>query len=212
MTTPKTHRDTYIEECHRNFFANYARGVAPEKCGVEEKHIGGLVGIVPIVAFFRDQPDVVRQAALSHLSLTHPGGRMRQAAALVVDLVLDLFSGTTLEAAVSARISAQTSPLLGHPFFKWRDDADEAVIGRRLSTACYVEDAVPAVVYLALKYHDDPEAALIANTNLGGDNAGRGAVLGALMGAAHGMAGFPPRWIEGLKSPPADIFGAVRRS
>jgi len=37
---------------------------------------------------------------------------------------------------------------------------------------------------LALKYHHDPEKALIANTNLGGDNAARGSVLGALLGAA----------------------------
>jgi len=65
-----------------------------------------------------------------------------------------------------------------------------------------VEDAVPAVVYLALKYHDDPEAALIANTNLGGDNAGRGAVLGALMGAARGLAGLPGKWVKGLIDPP----------
>jgi ADP-ribosylglycohydrolase len=43
MTTPGKHADTYIEECHRNFFANYARGLPPRKCGVEEKHIGGLV-------------------------------------------------------------------------------------------------------------------------------------------------------------------------
>ena len=202
MTTPGMHRDTYIEECHRNFFANYAREVAPEKCGVEEKHVGGLVGIVPIVAFFRDRPELARQKAFLHLSLTHPGERMRQAAALVVDMMLDLFAGTPLDKALSARISAQTSPFLGHPFLKWIGEADETVVGRRLSTACYVEDAVPEVVYLALKYHDDPEAALIANTNLGGDNAGRGAVLGALMGAAHGMAGFPSRWIEGLKTPP----------
>jgi ADP-ribosylglycohydrolase len=202
MTTPGSHRDTYIEECHRNFFANYARGVAPEKCGVTEKHIGGLVGIVPIAVYFRDRPDDARQAAFAHLSLTHPGGRMRQAAELVVDLMLDLFAGTSLEEAISLRIAAQTSRLLGHSFSNWLGEADETVVGRRLSTACYVEDAVPAVVYLALKYHDDPEAALIANTHLGGDNAGRGAVLGALMGAAHGMTGFPSRWIEGLKAPP----------
>ena len=29
MTTPGNHADTYIEECHRNFFTNYARGVPP---------------------------------------------------------------------------------------------------------------------------------------------------------------------------------------
>jgi hypothetical protein len=33
---------------------------------------------------------------------------------------------------------------------------------------------------------NDPKAALLANTNLGGDNAHRGAVLGVLLGLATG--------------------------
>ncbi len=210
MTTPGTHRDTYIEECHRNFFTNHARGLPPEKCGAAEKHIGGLVGIVPIVVFFRDRPDVARQAAFSHLDLTHPGPRMRRAASLVADLLLDCLGGTSLKASLSAKIETQDNPLLGHPFFRWLDEPDERIVGGCLSSACYVEDAVPAVVYLALKYSDDLEQSLIANTNLGGDNAGRGAVLGALMGAAHGMAAFPRRWVDGLADPPAHAFGAVR--
>jgi ADP-ribosylglycohydrolase len=116
-----------------------------------------------------------------------------------------------LKEAVSGAIASQKSPFLGHPFEKWLADPDDTVIGRRLSTACYVEDAVPAVVYLALKYHDDPEAALIANTNLGGDNAGRGAVLGALMGgAAGGLENFPVRWVKGLVDPPPDLLSGKR--
>jgi ADP-ribosylglycohydrolase len=103
-------------------------------------------------------------------------------------------------------ISTQKNPLLGHPFMKWLGDPDDTVIGGRFSTACYVEDSVPAIIYLCLKYHDDPERALVVNTNLGGDNAGRGAVLGALMGAAHGMEGFPKRWIEMLLAPPPDMM------
>jgi len=206
MTTPGTHSDTYIEECHRNFFARYARGIPPERCGVEEKHIGGLGGVVPIVAFYRKRPERARKAAIEHLALTHPGARMRTAANLVVDLLLDLFAGTPLKQVLSEHIAAQKNPLLGHPFGKWIEAPDEVVVGRRLSTACYVEDAVPAVVYLALKYHDDPERALVANTNIGGDNAGRGAVLGALMGAAHGLESFPERWVDGLLEPPPDFF------
>lgn len=87
---------------------------------------------------------------------------------------------------------------MGHPFKKLLNDPDQLVIGQRFSTACYVEDAVPAVIYLALKYHHRPEKALIVNTNLGGDNAGRGAVLGAILGAAHGIEKFPDRWLSGL--------------
>jgi len=71
-----------------------------------------------------------------------------------------------------------------------------------------VEDSVPAVVYLALKYHHDPEKALVVNTNLGGDNVGRGAVLGAMLGAEHGPDGFPERWVSGLLEPLPDLVRA----
>ncbi len=52
MTTPDSHRDTYAESYHRDFFPHYARGVAPERCaGAESRDapsIGGLVAL-PLV-------------------------------------------------------------------------------------------------------------------------------------------------------------------
>jgi ADP-ribosylglycohydrolase len=207
MTTPGRHRDTYIEECHRHFFINYARGQAPEKCGVAEKHIGGLVGIIPLIAFYARRPARAREAALTHLALTHPGPKMEAAGRLLVSLLLETLMGRPLQELILEAIAGQKNPLLGHPFSRWRDLPDETVIGRYLSTACYVEEAVPAVVYLALKYHRNPETALVVNTNLGGDNAARGAVLGALLGAANGMAKFPQRWVDGLTDPPPSLQG-----
>ena len=60
-------------------------------------------------------------------------------------------------------------------------------------TACYIDSAFPAALHFAYKYSDSVEAALLANANAGGENVARGAVVGALLGAAHGMAGFPDR-------------------
>jgi len=205
MTTPGNHRDTYVEESHRHFFSNYARGLEPRKCGVPEKHIGGLVGLVPIVVFYQDQPEEARQAALEHLALTHLGRNMEEAASLVMDLLLQVLGGEDLKGVLVREIREQRSPFLGYPFLTWLEEPDHVVVGRRFSTACYVDDSVPAVVYLALKYHQDPEKGLIANTNLGGDNAYRGAMLGALLGAANGIESFPPRWITGLIHPPPDL-------
>jgi len=201
MTTPDSHRDTYVEEYHRHFFSNYAKGVSPRKCGVTEKHIGGLVGIIPVAAFYRHHPDLARNAALKHLALTHPGDRMESAGIWLLDLLLNVLNGDSLESVIHANIQRQNHPLWGHPFLKWLSKPDDEIIGRRFSPACYVEDAVPSVIYLALKYHQDPEKALIVNTHLGGDNAARGAVLGALLGAEHGVGAFPDRWIRGLKEP-----------
>jgi ADP-ribosylglycohydrolase len=70
------------------------------------------------------------------------------------------------------------------------------VIGRRVSSACYIADAFPASLYLAWKYADDFEQGVIANANLGGDNCHRGAVLGSLMGCAVGLSKMPQRYID----------------
>jgi ADP-ribosylglycohydrolase len=205
MTTPGSHRDTYVEEYHRHFFTNYAAGKNPHHCGVMEKHIGGLVGLVPIVVFYRHFTSRAREAALEHLSLTHLGQKMILAAEVLIQLLLEVFSGKPLREVIFHQIRDQKSPLYGFPYRQWLDESDEAVVGRRLSTACYVEESVPSVLYLALKYHDRPEQGLVANTNLGGDNVHRGAVLGALLGAENGLEAFPVRWIKGLRHTPPDL-------
>lgn len=63
---------------------------------------------------------------------------------------------------------------------------EREVIGRALSTACYITDAWPAVLYLACKYHQDPLRALKVNAEVGGDSVHRGAVLGVLLGLING--------------------------
>ena len=63
---------------------------------------------------------------------------------------------------------------------------DAAVVGRLYSTACYITDSWPSVCYLAAKYSDDPVNSLLINTNLGGENAHRGSVLGTIVGVASG--------------------------
>jgi ADP-ribosylglycohydrolase len=82
------------------------------------------------------------------------------------------------------------------------------VIGRLLSPACYIDQSLPAVLYLAARYADDFEAALIANANVGGDNCHRGAVLGAILGAALGFPAIPERWIHGLQAR-AELEGEI---
>jgi ADP-ribosylglycohydrolase len=81
-------------------------------------------------------------------------------------------------------------------------DAATRVVGGLYSPACYIEDSFPSVLYLAARYADDFEAALIANTNAGGDNCHRGSVLGALLGAWLGFEAIPVRWRQGLLAGP----------
>lgn len=63
-------------------------------------------------------------------------------------------------------------------------DSAPQIVGGKFSRACYIDDSWPSLLYLAWKYSDDPQQALIANANLGGDNCHRGAVLGVILGLA----------------------------
>jgi len=53
---------------------------------------------------------------------------------------------------------------------QWSREPDEVVVGRRVSSACYIADAFPASLYPSWKYADDFEAGVLANTNECGDN------------------------------------------
>jgi ADP-ribosylglycohydrolase len=76
----------------------------------------------------------------------------------------------------------------------------------KIGKASPTEGALPAALYFAIKYQDDPEAALIANANCGGDSAARGIVIGMLLGAGAEHDSALPRdhrWVRGLNARPA---------
>jgi ADP-ribosylglycohydrolase len=209
MTTPDSHRDTYAESYHRVFFANYARGVTPERCAGAENHdtasIGGLVGLPPVVmaAVRKNDPAAVERMLLEHLRLTHRSAKLERYALALGRLLPRLLQDQ--EPRIGPLV-CDVAESLGFPAAKVVEQmnrdrrSDLHVIGGLLSPACYIEHSFPAVLYLAARYPDDFEAALVANTNVGGDNCHRGAVLGALLGAALGYQAIPERWIRGLRS------------
>mmetsp|Transcript_4550 Transcript_4550/g.12742 ORF Transcript_4550/g.12742 Transcript_4550/m.12742 type:complete len:119 (+) Transcript_4550:824-1180(+) len=71
--------------------------------------------------------------------------------------------------------------------------------------------ALNGVLYLAIKYLDDLPGGLLASTNVGGENCGRGAVLGFVLGLVHGKSQFPEWLLTGLydKSLPGVTSRAV---
>jgi ADP-ribosyl-[dinitrogen reductase] hydrolase len=193
MTTPGRHRDTYVEECHRNFFAKYARGKKPEDCGGEDIHIGGLAHVPILAVWFADNESAALEAVHEQVRVTHRGALVETAARDLTKMLVAILHG----AGVRESIERHGNGWVGRKKLEaWAARPDEEVVGAVLSPACYLEDSFPASLFLAWKYADDLEAALVANTNLGGDNCHRGIVVGALVGA--GGAPVPPPWERGL--------------
>ena len=194
------HQDTYLEEYHRAFFDNYAKGVAPSNCGIDDLHIGGLshvpcllAGLIEIgVTGLDEQLFQVEK----HVRLTHRNRYVGEAAVAMTRVLYSLGDGIDLLKALECHAKPWAS---AGQFDTWTHFPDRTVIGRHLTMACYLPESFTASLFLCWKYADDFNSGILANAHCGGDNCHRGAVVGALLGAANGV---PEKWKEGLAKIP----------
>ena len=75
---------------------------------------------------------------------------------------------------------------------------------------CAVYHQFPAAYYLAARFSDDFESAVLHAVNGGGQNQARAILTGALAGAQVGLAGIPRRFIDGLEGGASRLAQARR--
>jgi ADP-ribosylglycohydrolase len=64
---------------------------------------------------------------------------------------------------------------------------------------CAIYHQLPAAYYLAARFHDDFESAVLHAVNGGGQNQARAILAGALVGAQTGLSGIPQRFLDDLE-------------
>jgi ADP-ribosylglycohydrolase len=65
---------------------------------------------------------------------------------------------------------------------------------------CAIYHQLPAAYYLAARFRDDFESAVLHAINGGGQNMSRACLTGALVGAQVGLSGIPQRFVDGLEN------------
>ncbi len=182
MRTPGWHRDTYIEECHRAFFTNRANGMPLLECGIDDRHIGGLAAVPALVAALDAINELDVDTVVSHVGMTHCNAHVKQAAAALTRMLMSLADRRDVRQA----IAQHAVPWGGAPIFEaLAKKPDRFIVGRMLTSACYMPEAFVASLALAWKYHDQLERGILANARCGGDNCHRGVVVGALLASAN---------------------------
>ena len=192
---PPAYSDVYAESYHRGFFANLENGRSAHQCGAtthDTASVGGLVSIAALVFAERlagTELSVVQERCRSHLMLTHPDETLAGICAKYVTLLHDLLVCESLSQAREV-LQHCARESVGSTLLQLVENSrnDFEVIGGNYSPACYISGAWPGVLYLALKYLGNSKDALIANTNLGGDNVHRGFVLGTILGLIDNSA------------------------
>ena len=195
------HRDTYAEEYHRAFFDRYAQAKPLNACGIDDVHIGGISQIPSLLAALDrigcQDLDTQLTIVEQHIRGTHRNAHVVAAGSTLCRVLHTLSQGKSLRESIETHSEAYCQR---GQFDTWSNFPDRAVVGRHLSTACYLPEAFTASLYLSWRHASDFSAGIRANALCGGDNCHRGAVVGALLGAANVI---PRHWIDGMLTLPS---------
>jgi len=211
------HNDTYADSALIQFFYNYGiQKMDPKLCSGQENHsTPNIAPFIPLSLFLlsslsrqgwpsfdelnsKDEKDVTLKCwneALVHLTLTHKSPRLSRNLFLFFEFMMKLLKGAQLKPAIQefgTKLGIDFEAILA------MNQTDIDLVELAFGNACYIHETMPVVLYLAYKYDSDVQGALLANANCGGNATHRGAILGAILGAAFGFSALPPTLVQGL--------------
>jgi len=210
----------------RQFLANRADGVTPwYRCGVERAGNGALMRIAPIVLLHPEGTSAALwlNAALASI-VTHRDACSVASCVAFADLlarllrmpdppapewILATFLNTVRQVCTDQRYRPR-----GGRFTDWEGpfpDYLEHVLGEAgqhgwsTRVACdawysgaYLLETVPSVLGILANHARDPEEAIVRAVNDTEDSDTVAAIVGAAIGALHGVQALPDRWRSGL--------------
>jgi ADP-ribosylglycohydrolase len=176
--------------------------------------VGAATRVAPVALWAPQDPErrnrvAVMQAQVTHghpdaqaaalgiaeavaLALTSGPLTVAQAPADFAGMVVDAVEGFDPRFAEMARCFGLAQRLLA-------DDIDPASAIRALGTSGWSREAAPVALYIALRFAADPEQALVTAINSGGAADALGSIVGAILGALHGVYGLPEHWRQGVE-------------
>lgn len=184
-------------------------GTPVERAGRSGTTNGAAMRVTPVGLVMPDDdlPALVDRVEESCLISHHTGVAIAGASAVAAAVSAGVAGRTVAEAHTLAVAAARLGELRGHWVAgarmsrrigqaleladRTRPDRSVTDIYELIGTSLASQESVPAAFGLWATYPDDPWAAVLAAASLGGDSDTVAAMVGAMSGAHHGLAGFP---------------------
>ncbi len=167
--------------------------------GSSSDELGGLVRVAPLIYYHFDDPNLKKYIEKQTM-LTHNNDALFTYGKFIADLLLELVIGKPLIETIQ-RISHNYPAIeatLQRLESRLADDTTEVI--KDIGQSCSSQFAFPASMYLVLKYPTQFEEAMKQNVLGGGDSAGRGMLIGMILGAALGFSSIPQDWVNNLSA------------
>ena len=180
----------------------------------KSKGCGGIMRVAPVAVYGRMKGwNAAKTAALgaevAAITHGHPFGWM--SAAALMDIVYRILGGTGVCEAVSECMdtmealykkspwAAELTAGMRHAVLLAQNNTADTENILQLGKGWVGEEALYIAVYCAVKYADDPDAALIASVNHDGDSDSTGAITGNILGAHCGYEAINEKWKTNLE-------------
>jgi len=209
--------DGYVDGATKGTLENLAAGKLPAEAGSGSDDLAGASRIASLVYVYRNDLQELIDGARAQTAFTHNNPPVIQSAVFFASIAHHILAGTTPLAAIE---QAKKDGFHSDPFNEWiqmglestEQDSRQAILD--LGQMCEIPAAFPGVVHLIAKYENDLKAALVENVMAGGDSAGRGLLVGLVLGAHLGMEAIPLEWLNDMKAYPqiVDMLTKIDKS
>lgn len=193
----------YVDKATKATLKRFSEGHGPDASGSSSSDLAGGGRMVPILYAYRDDPQGCVAAIQAQTAMTHNHPLVLEAAAYFARVTLHVLEGSPPGDALEAVLHEMSlqDPLttyVRHGLESATRETEAAVLD--FGQSCAVDEAFPSVVHFIVRYAEDLREGLIQNVMAGGDSAGRGLLVGMVLGAYHGSERLPREWVEGLRA------------
>ena len=193
----------YIDGATKATLANIASGKSALNAGSGSDDLAGAGRIAPLIYVYHNDPQVLADSAKAQTTFTHNNLQVVESALFFSTLALKVLAGAAPKAAI-LQLKAEQS--VETPMLKWiekgldsiEQESRQAILD--FGQMCETAAAFPGVVHLIVKYENDLKTALVENIMAGGDSAGRGLLVGLVLGAHLGVDAIPQNWLTEMKA------------
>ena len=193
----------YFDGATRATLENFAAGKDPADAGSDSDDLAGAARIAPLAFCYRNDLDKMIAAVRAQTALTHNNRTIIETAEFFGRVVWQVLQGESPTAAIKQVL---VEGFDREPYANWVTDGLNSVEANTrqamldFGQMCEIEAAFPCVVHLIARYEDNLAEGLIENAMAGGDSAGRGLIVGMILGAHRGIDAIPQKWLSELKS------------
>jgi len=193
----------YVDGATKGTLANIASGKSASNAGSGSDDLAGAGRIAPLIYVYHNDPEALTASAKAQTAFTHNNPQVIESALFFSTITLKVLEGTAPKTAI---LQVKEEQLVKAPLLKWiekgldsvEQESRQAILN--FGQMCEIAAAFPSVIHLIVKYETDLKAALVENVMAGGDSAGRGLLVGLVLGAHLGIDAIPQNWLKEMKA------------